>query len=114
MYLEPWQVFLGGCVIGTLISFIVLTAFLIKMIGQIGVKGIRISDSDLKSKYEDVEQDLVAKLCFILLAKGYLDEMDNDFMLDKVAFNSWKEHIEEQLAELEDEEKTYDRDQSQR
>lgn len=102
MYLEPWQVFLGGCVIGTLISFIVLTAFLIKMIGQIGIKGIRISEQEDKDK---VETDLISKLCFILLAKGYLDDIDNDFMLDRVAFNLWKEHVEEELAELEEEDK---------
>jgi len=103
MYLEPWQVFLGGCVIGTLISFIVLTSIIIRLLGKIGLNGIRFEDSSNKNR-EDVENDLVAKICFILLAKGYFDEIDNDFMLDKVPFNLWKEHVEEELDALEEDE----------
>ena len=97
MYLEPWQVFLGGCVIGTLISFIVLTALIFNLIERIGIRGIRIQENPKP------ESDLISKLCFILMAKGYIDDVDNDFMLDKTTFNDWKEHVEKQLAESEDE-----------
>lgn len=102
MYLEPWQVFLGGCVIGTLISFVVLTAIIVNVLGKIGFNGIRIEENSKKSEV-DVEHDLISKICFILLAKGYFDEVDNDFMLDRVSFNLWKNHVEEQLEEQEQE-----------
>ena len=67
------------------------------MLGRIGIAKIS-SEYDNKDK----GSDLVAKLCFILLAKGYLDEIDNDFMLDKTTFNDWKEHVEESLSEDEE------------
>lgn len=98
MYLAPWQVLLLGCIIGTLISFIVLTLILVQILGRIGIKGLQTDRS------HKVEVDLIGKICLILLAKGYFDEMDNNFMLDKVSFNDWKEHVEEELAELESEE----------
>ena len=33
------------------------------------------------------------------MAKGYLDEVDNEFMTDKIDFNDWKSHVEELIEE---------------
>lgn len=102
MYIESWQIFLVGCVIGTLISFIVLSAFIIRTIGRIGFRGIKFEEENKQSKKESIENinaELISKLCFILMAKGYLDEVDNEFMTDKIDFNDWKSHVEELIAE---------------
>lgn len=99
MYLEPWQVFLGGCVIGTLISFIVLTVLIINVIGRIGIKGIKFSDisgSDMN------DTDLVAKLSFILLARGVVTQDDLDFMTEKISFREWKDTVDITVEDIDD------------
>lgn len=107
MYLEPWQVFLGGCVIGTLISFIVLTVLIINTIGKFGIKGVKFQDiSELPNKEEDEEElptesknevDLLAKLSFILLNRNCITQDDVDFMLENITFEEWKHLIEKEL-----------------
>lgn len=98
MYIAPWQVFLMGCIIGTLISLIVITCILAQLLGKFGIKSVQ-SDTA-----KTIEADLIGKMCFILLAKGYLDEVDNDFMVDRVSFSEWKDHVEKELDKPELEE----------
>ena len=38
MYLQPWQIFLSGCVCGIVITIIVIIAILIRVITTHGVK----------------------------------------------------------------------------
>lgn len=99
MYIAPWQVFAGGCVIGTLISFIVLSTIIVRMIGRIGFMKLQ-NDTQPQSR----SNDLVSKLVFILLTKGFLSDADNYFMLDKMSFTEWKESIEKEFVDLEREE----------
>lgn len=93
MYLQPWQVFALGCVIGTLISFIILSTIILRIVGRAGVRQMQTQQAS--QPQHDLGLDLISKLCFILLARKVIDEVDNDFMLDKVAFNDWKNHIDE-------------------
>lgn len=46
MYLQPWQIFAGGCVCGALITFIVLIAILINLIKSQGVEIKKEEKSD--------------------------------------------------------------------
>lgn len=97
MYLQPWQVFALGCVIGTLISFILLSTIILRIVGKAGVRQMQIQQPQ-----RDPGVDLISKLCFILLARKLIDEVDNDFMLDRIDFNSWKNHIDELIYNKED------------
>lgn len=107
MYIAPWQVFAGGCVIGTLISFIVLATIIFRAIGKIGFIKMQ-NDVQRQSN----SSDTLSKLVFILLTKGFLSDADNYFMLDKISFKEWKESIEKEFADLEREEPNGDnRDQ---
>lgn len=104
MYLEPWQVFLGGCVIGTLISFIVLTLLVMNLINKIGVKGIHIqqivdSSADEEEKNSS-ELDILTKLSFILLNRGCISDDDVEFMMDHITFEEWKKLVEAEIAEM--------------
>lgn len=108
MYLESWQVFLGGCVIGTLISFIVLTTIIINVIGKIGIKGIKFHNiTEVDEDYEEDEDDesteeidLLAKLSFILLNRGCISQEDVEFMMDHITFEEWKHFIEKEIGKL--------------
>lgn len=104
MYLEPWQVFLGGCVIGTLISFIVLTLLAMNLINKIGVKGIHIQqimDSSADEEEENSsELDILTKLSFILLNRGCISDDDVEFMMDHITFEEWKKLVETETAEM--------------
>jgi len=100
MYLQPWQVFALGCVIGTLISFILLSVIILRIVNNAGVRQIQFQQ---QQSQHNPGVDLISKLCFILLARKVIDEVDNDFMLDKVAFNTWKTHIDELVYNKEDE-----------
>lgn len=103
MYVEPWQVFLGGCVIGTLISFIVLTVLIINTIHKIGIKSIPFHT--LEDQFDDEENsndtDLLAKLSFILLNRGCISDDDVDFMMDHITFEEWKKLVEAEIDEME-------------
>lgn len=99
MYIAPWQVFAGGCVIGTLISFIVLSTIIFRAIGKIGF--IKMQN---EVQRQSNSSDIVSKLIFILLTKGFLSDADNYFMLDKMSFTEWKESTEKEFADLEREE----------
>lgn len=49
MYLQPWQIFLGGCLCGIFIAFIVITLIIIR----IAVKsGVRIEKEEEKKNNE--------------------------------------------------------------
>ena len=41
MYLQPWQIFAGGCVVGILITLIVLILIVVKFVRHSGVAVIR-------------------------------------------------------------------------
>ena len=107
MYLAPWQVFLGGCVIGTLISFIVLTVLIINTIGKFGIKGVRFQDiSEISGDDKEEEElrtdsknevDLLAKLSFILLNRNCITQDDVDFMMENITFEEWKHLIEKEI-----------------
>lgn len=58
--------------------------------------------------------DIVSKLIFILLTKGFLSDADNYFMLDKMSFTEWKESIDREFADLEREEPNGDNRDQQR
>ena len=38
MYLAPWQIFLGGCICGSLITFIILVLIVIRLATHAGVR----------------------------------------------------------------------------
>jgi len=110
MYLESWQVFLGGCVVGTLISLIVLFVFVVNMLNRFGVKAIQIhdvsenadtGDEEVEDVGFDEEADLLAKLSFILSTRGYLTDDDMKFMMDQITFDEWKEVITAEIDEME-------------
>ena len=109
MYLQPWQVFAMGCVIGTFIAIVVLSTIIVRIIGRAGVHFIEYQQPQPPQR--DPGVDLISKLCFILLARQLIDEVDNDFMLDKVAFNDWKNHIDDIIANKEKKENGDNRDQ---
>lgn len=105
MYLESWQVFLGGCVIGTLIAFIVLTIIVLNAINRIGIRGIHVQMPSGNNPPEEPESnddsDLVAKLSFILLNRGWITDDDMEFMMNHITYDEWKESIEHEIAEME-------------
>lgn len=105
MVLEPWQVFLGGCLIGALISFIVLTALIVNTIGRIGIKGIHLQnlnndDFEEDTDEEQSEADLLARLSFILLSRGLITDDDIDFMKDNISFDEWKHKIDKEIDNM--------------
>ena len=110
MYLEPWQIFLGGCVVGTLISRIVLFILIVNTLKKLGVNGIHIHDISELPKFDtgndaegedDPEPDLLAKLSFILLNRGCITDDDMDFMTETITFDEWKKRVESELEESE-------------
>lgn len=98
MYFEPWQVFLVGCIVGTLISFIVLTIIIINTIGRVGLRSITVHHPSI----DDDEDDINAKLSYVLFTKGFISQADIDFMLEKISFEDWQKALTD---EIKDEEK---------
>ena len=43
MYLAPWQIFAGGCVVGALIAFITIFAIILKIMN---IGGVRVEHAD--------------------------------------------------------------------
>ena len=46
MYLQPWQIFAGGCVCGALITFIILAVIVIRFATHAGVRVERAQEDD--------------------------------------------------------------------
>jgi hypothetical protein len=103
MYVEPWQVFLGGCVIGTLISLIVLTILIVNTIHKIGIKSIPFHtlEDQFDNEEDSNDTDLLVKLSFILLNRGCISDDDVDFMMDHITFEEWKKLVEAEIDEME-------------
>ena len=109
MYLEPWQIFLGGCVIGTLISLITLSVLIVNFIGKIGLKGIQIQHHQASAPPDTSDEtDLVAKLSYILLTRGFLSDSDIEFMGDHISYDEWKKLLEQEIDEMESSDKDED------
>ena len=112
MYFEPWQVFLVGCIVGTLISFIVLTLIIINTIGRIGIKGIHFHEvsnnpniEDLIENSEDQDDvDLLARLSFVLSHHGLMSQNDIDFVSGNISIDDWKKIADEEFGDDEDSE----------
>ena len=43
MYLAPWQIFAGGCVVGALITFITIFAIILKIMN---IGGVQVKQAD--------------------------------------------------------------------
>lgn len=113
MYFEPWQVFLVGCIVGTLISFIILSIIVINTIGRIGFRGIHIQYPQTQAQAEqkepkDKENDINAKLSYILFTRGFITQSDIDFMLDKITFDEWEEALSTEIDDLKSSKKDED------
>lgn len=108
MYFEPWQVFLVGCIVGTLISFIVLSIIIVNTIGRIGFRGITIQPPQAQTPPQNEPQkdetDVNAKLSYILFTRGYISQADIDFMLDKINFEAWQKSLNEEIEDLKNKE----------
>lgn len=112
MYFEPWQVFLVGCIVGTLISFIILTLIIINTIGRIGIKGVHfhnLSDEpapdDFNNAPDDQDNvDLLARLSFVLSHHGLISQNDIDFISENISMETWKNIADEEFGDDEDSE----------
>lgn len=109
MYLQPWQVFAVGCAIGVLIALIVLYILTLRVIGSAGARAMY--QTPAPQPKQNPEVDLISKLCFILLARKLIDEVDNDFLIDKVSFDDWRLHLESIINDKETSEDGDNRDQ---
>ncbi len=103
MYLAPWQVFAGGCVVGTLIALIVLTTIVIRIISKLGIGGIRISSSEDSEHHDSV--DLTAKLSYILLQRDLISDKDIEFISGKIDAEAWREALDKEMEAEENTEK---------
>lgn len=103
MYLAPWQVFAGGCVVGTLIALIVLTTIVIRIIGKLGIGGVRISSSEDSEHRDSV--DLTAKLSYILLQRDLISDKDIEFISGKIDAEAWREALDKEMEAEDDTEK---------
>lgn len=82
MYLQSWQIFALGCIVGIVISYILLCI----MASRSNIQP-RIVQAPSKS---DKAVDLIAKLNYILLLKNVLTPEDTQFMLDNLTYEDWK------------------------
>lgn len=91
MYLQSWQIFLLGCVIGGFISFLVLSIAVVRFLERIGMNP--------KSKDEKTI-DLIARLNYVLLAKKIINDTDIQFLLEKISYDDWKQANEPKEEEV--------------
>lgn len=82
MYLQSWQIFALGCIVGIVISYIMLCIMASRSTIQ-----PRIVQAPNNS---DKAVDLIAKLNYILLLKNILTPEDTQFMLDNMTYEDWK------------------------
>ena len=112
MYFEPWQVFLVGCIVGTLISFIILTLIIINTIGRIGIKGIHFHNLSSEPNIVDLNNvpgdqddvDLLARLSFVLSHHGLMSQNDIDFVSGNISIEDWKNIADAEFGDDEDSE----------
>lgn len=55
-----------------------------------------------KETEKNVNNELMTKLCFVLLAKGLISDSDRDWMLNKIEFSEWKKITEDELNDNKD------------
>lgn len=112
MYFESWQVFLVGCIVGTLISFIILTLIIINTIGRIGIKGVHFNNLSSEPNIVDFNNvpgdqddvDLLARLSFVLSHHGLISQNDIDFISGNISIEIWKKVADEEFGDDEDSE----------
>ena len=95
MYLQPWQIFLLGCIVGIVISYVLLCI----MAARSNIQP-RIMQ---KPNNSDKAVDLIAKLNYILLLKNVLTPEDMQFMLDNMTYEDWKKSFSNEPQEAKDE-----------
>ena len=83
MYLQSWQIFILGCLLGIVISFIVIVVMIFRNIGF----------NDKLSNKDNKMLDLIAKLDYVLIARKLITQADTDFILDKITFSEWRKTL---------------------